>query len=214
MELPLHIFEPRYRLMIRRCLDSDRTFGVAMIVAGREGESDTVPAEAGCSAEITESTPFPDGRINLQTVGRRRFRILSTRSEDDYLVGTVEWLDDQPAGPGAMEQAALVRRSLHRYLKSLAHNANLKNIALDDLDEPDDPYALSMWVAALTVLPDSQKQELLELTSTEERLQLEYDLLQRAEVVQRAFARRTATLPPPAPGDDPSDPFANSLSLN
>ena len=70
-----------------------------------------------------------------------------------------------------------------------------------------------MWVAALTVLPDHQKQELLELTSTEERLQLEYDLLQRAEVVQRAFARRNAELPPSA-GDDPSDPFEQLLSLN
>jgi Lon protease-like protein len=149
----------------------------------------------------------------LQTVGRRRFRILSVREEDDYLIGTIEWLDDQPAGPAAMEQATLVRRSLHRYLKSLARNADLKNIALDDLDEPDDPYALSMWVAALTVLPDHQKQELLELTSTEERLQLEYDLLQRAEIVQRAFARRIAQLPPSA-GDDPSDPFAQFVSLN
>jgi Lon protease-like protein len=214
MQLPLHIFEPRYRLMIRRCLEGDQTFGVALIAGGHEGESGTIPAGAGCSAEIIEATPFPDGRINLQTVGRRRFRILSTREEDDYLIGTVEWLDDQPSGPAAVAQSALVRRSLHRYLESLARNADLKNITLDDLDEPDDPYALSMWVAALTVLPDNQKQELLELTSTEERLELEYGLLQRAEVVQRAFARRVAEMPPPSPDDDPSDPFDQFQSLN
>src|SRR4028119_1240665 len=91
MPLPLHIFEPRYRLMMSRVLDGDRTFGVALIVDGLEGFPSTLPAPIGCTAEIVEDTVLPDGRMNLQSEGRRRFRLLSVRGEDGYLIGTAEW---------------------------------------------------------------------------------------------------------------------------
>ncbi len=46
MPLPLHIFEPRYRLMINRCIDANKVFGVAMLIEGQEGQSGTLPAGA------------------------------------------------------------------------------------------------------------------------------------------------------------------------
>jgi Lon protease-like protein len=58
MPLPLHIFEPRYRLMIGRCLRNESEFGVALLIEGNAGESGTVPTQIGCSARILDVSPF------------------------------------------------------------------------------------------------------------------------------------------------------------
>ena len=224
MQLPLHIFEPRYRLMARRCLENDATFGVALLVEGVEGQGETIPAPVGCTAEIIESTPFPDGRLNLMTVGRRRFKVLSLREEDDYLIGTCQWLDDEstrqpnemPVAPKEeTSRAERVREALRGYLKSLARNANLSPADVAGLDVPSDPYDLSMWIGALITLPNDQKQELLEMTSTPARLEIEHVFLRRGEIVQRAYARKILERPPSADEeDDFSGPFSQFLSLN
>jgi ATP-dependent Lon protease len=214
MALPLHIFEPRYRLMVRRCLEADRTFGVALLVAGEEGQPDTLPALAGCTAEILEATPFPDGRMNLQTIGRRRFRVLEMRREDEYLIGLVEWLDDALSTPRAGEQAVQVLHWLRRYLTALTQEAGLPDVALEELDIPEDPYALSMWIAALLALSNPQKQVLLELTTTEARLEAELAFLQRAEIVHRAFRRHDREQPETPSEDDPLGPFSPFVSPN
>lgn len=211
MQLPLHIFEPRYRLMINRCLEADRTFGVALIVEGEEGKSGTLPAPTGCSCEIMETVPFPDGRMNLLALGRRRFRILEMRDVDDYLIGEIEWLDDEPTDIDANEQARKVQDLLRRYLTSLTHNTALVNMTLEDLQIPDDPYALSMWVAALLALPNEQKQHLLGLTSTTTRLEVEHALLHRTELIQRAFAEHQSDS---ETGEAEEGPFAPFVSLN
>lgn len=216
MQLPLHVFEPRYRLMSARALEGDQTLGVALLIEGREGQPGTVPASIGCSAEIVDSTRFPDGRLNLMTVGRRRFRILQTREHDGYLIGTCEWLDDaqpednSPPAVSVVELARRVRGLLGTYLASLARNANLSPRDLDDLDVPSEPLALSMWVASIITLPNEQKQGLLEMTSARERLQSELEFLRRGEIVQKAFARRGQQ----PPGDDEDGPFSQFISIN
>jgi len=234
MQLPLHIFEPRYRAMIARCLEGDSTFGVALLVEGEEGQPDTIPAVVGCTAQIIESLPFPDGRLNLMTVGKRRFEIVSMRGQDDYLIGTCRWLDDQaPPMPAAdspeeafrlmrnsiRQRAARVRHALKGYLASLARNAHLEPSDLESMDVPHDPYRLSMWVASLLTLPNEQKQELLEMTSTPARLEIENVFLRRGEIVQRAYERRvreSAFLAPPAEGEPEADdgPFSQFISPN
>ena len=200
MQLPLHIFEPRYQLMVRRCLagdyfDCDKAFGVALIVAGREGESETVPAPVGCIADITQSVAMPDGRFNLMCVGRRRFEIISLREEDNYLVGSIEWLDDERGeainAHDDLIEAARTRSALESYLQAIAHNAGSLAPDVMQLEIPSSPEDFSMWVAALLPLAPHEKQPLLETTSTLHRLQREYSLLRRAEVIQRAFTKRT-----------------------
>lgn len=221
MQLPMHIFEPRYRLMVRRVLQGDATFGVALLIEGTEGEPGTVPTSIGCSAEVTEVTPFPDGRMNLLAVGRRRFRILSTREQDGYLVGTCLWLDDADEAEEAElvplnDVARRVRSLLGTYLASLARNASLSPRDLDALEVPQEPEQLSMWAAAIITLPNAQKQALLEMMSTRARLQAEREFLRRGEIVQKAYARRQAQLQDsPDPDEDPDDgPFARFISLN
>jgi Lon protease-like protein len=212
MPLPLHIFEPRYRLMMSRVLDGDRTFGVALIVEGLEGFPGTLPAPVGCTAEIVEDTVLPDGRINLQSEGRRRFRLLSVREEDDYLIGTVEWMEDEPqaASGEAHDVAQDVCRALRRYLAIVAPGSQG---AIEELEMPNDPEELSHWVAMLLAVPNEQKQTLLETTSTLERLQQELALLQRAQIVQQAFTRRSkfaaTELTPEKSADDDSFVWLN-----
>lgn len=213
MPLPLHIFEPRYRLMIGRCLHADSVFGVAQIIEGQEGESGTVPCSVGCAAEIIEVAPFADGRLNLQTLGTRRFEIASMREQDEYLVGTCHWLEDEPAEDGLLRASMRVRGLLSRYFDSLAISTSLPT-ELGELDVPQDPYALSMFIAAIMTLPNDQKQTLLELTSTHARLKIEGFLLERADLVHRAFAQRNARGQTEPPHDTSLGHYANFVSLN
>ena len=213
MPLPLHIFEPRYRLMLGRCLESDRTFGVAQIVEGEEGETETLPALVGTAAEILEVVPFADGRMNLQTLGTRRFQVLSLREEDEYLVGTCEWLEDETPEDGLVRLAFETRRVLSRYFDALALNTQLP-VEIGELDIPHDPFALSMFIGAILTLPNSQKQDLLEMTDTRVRLELETFLLERAAIVQLAYAKRIAQGEKTIAADPDLGPMSDFVSLN
>ncbi len=216
MPLPLHIFEPRYRLLTRRCLDGghfaeERTFGVTLLTDGTEGQNNTVPNEVGCTARITHVSPLPDGRFNLQTVGGRRFQVLSRRIEDEYWVGTIEWLDDDESYEDMDGEAVRVRTALTGYLNSIAEGAGVHTPDLAHLEIPPRPVDFSMWIGALLPLPPHEKQPLLEMTSTIARLEEEYLMLRRAEVIQRAFARREADGPQPPSNAEGADQF---VSLN
>ena len=90
--LPLHIFEDRYRLMIGRCLERGEPFGVVLVREGHEvGPVPGRIADVGTTAIIRRAGRYPDGRLDILTVGERRFRLesLDTRSEP-YLVGRVD----------------------------------------------------------------------------------------------------------------------------
>ncbi len=212
MPLPLHIFEPRYRLMIGRCMKGERTFGVSQLGEGTEGMAGTTALAVGTLAEILEVEPFADGRMNVQTVGTRRFEILSTREMDDYLVATCDYLEDEiedDLGADAMR----ARRVLSRYFDSLAVNTDLPE-AIGQLEIPNEPFALSMFIAAIMSLPGDQKQQLLEMTSTRNRLQLEEFLLARAEIVQRAYSKHAAMGQIQPPIDNSLGQFSNFVSPN
>ena len=120
--LPLHIFEDRYRLMVGRCLERGEPFGVVLVREGHEvGPLSGRIADVGTTAIIRRAGRYPDGRLDILTVGERRFRLesLDTRSEP-YLVGHVTLLDE-PSGPdpAVHEQARRVGRRFLRYLELL-----------------------------------------------------------------------------------------------
>ena len=94
----LHIFEERYRQMIRFCLEERRPFGVALIRQGDEfGYPLAEPYSVGCTAEIIHSSELPDGRFNLVAMGEERFKVFSISHKHPYLVGEVECLPmDKP----------------------------------------------------------------------------------------------------------------------
>jgi Lon protease-like protein len=90
MALPLHIFEPRYKVMIRRCLNEKLEFG--LILAASHGA-----ATVGCTAEIMRTfREYPDGRMDILTQGRALFRLEDLIDEKEYYEGRVAYLADNP----------------------------------------------------------------------------------------------------------------------
>lgn len=185
--LPLHVFEERYRALVRDLdarPDGEREFGVVAIkrgweVAPGQGEA-TAPVlhEIGCTAELQEVTPLPDGRFDIVTVGRRRFQILSVdTSTAPYLTAEVNWLDEDEIRPAEADR--LVPGLLDRFQRYL----HLLRPDIPGEELPDDPGVLSHLVAATMVLDLTDRQSLLAAAGTAERLRAERSLLRRELVL-------------------------------
>jgi Lon protease-like protein len=154
--LPLHIFEPRYKEMVRECLAQNRMFGVVRAV--EQGL-----AEVGCTAEIvTVVKEYEDGRLDLVTEGRRRFEVLQINHERSFLRAEILMIEDEPAKPPQEDTDRAA--ALHSELLALAG-------ARQDLSAAD-PAALSFYLAGSLPLDLDFKQKLLGLRSEPERLTL------------------------------------------
>lgn len=175
-ELPLHIFEERYKLMIGKILDEKTDFGVVFW----DGESGGV-AETGCTAHVETVDRFDDGRMNLRTTGARRFRIVDVIQEQPYIIATIEYLDDE-IDDKTEEKATNLVKDITEVLKEILR---LSSKLVDRDFEiqgtiPQDPVKLSFWVASNFYGSPDDQQELLEMCGTEDRLQEEYLVLDSA----------------------------------
>jgi uncharacterized protein len=205
--LPLHIFEDRYRQLVADLLDGPgpRQFGVIAIKQGRETGIDGVSAlyEIGCTATLRRAELLPDGRYDLVTVGRQRFRLIRLQDGAPYPRGEVELLpDEQPDGqPGGQRggqrggqpvaaAVAAVQRAFRAYLDLLAERGGA-HVSIPDL--PAEPVLLSYLVAAAIVVDLPVKQRLLDEPDAIRRLSSERVLL---ETEMRMLRSLTAT---PAP---------------
>lgn len=106
--LPLHIFEERYKKMIGEVMATGSEFGV-VLVAGQGLMSN------GCTATVEELVKeYPDGRMDILTLGRRRFSIDVVNVEADYLRARVTFFDDEESTPPATlrDRALSVCRTL------------------------------------------------------------------------------------------------------
>jgi Lon protease-like protein len=132
--LPLHIFEPRYRALVKHCLDDGSPFGIVLIRDGREvGGGPTSIATVGTVAEIREAGKFSDGRYELLVVGVRRFRIESVIvGREPYLIGQVEEVEEL-VGDMALARD-LTDRVTQRFVRYLAL---LQPVDGEDADEID-----------------------------------------------------------------------------
>lgn len=103
----LHIFEPRYRLMMRRALESpEMSFGMVLSYKNAQGAS--VVNDFGTMLRITSANVLEDGRMIVETVGTYRFRLIERAMLDGYTVGRIERVDDvSPEQEATLEQAAL-----------------------------------------------------------------------------------------------------------
>jgi Lon protease-like protein len=162
LPLPLHVFEPRYRLMIGRCLEAAAPFGVVLIRAGREVGDPATPYPVGTTAEIVQHERLADGRMTLLCVGRERFRISALHADQPYLAADVEPVAELAVEPAAADLAALLVSRVRAFAGQSA----------SALDLPADPTALSFAVAAGLAIELAERQALLELTSTADRLRL------------------------------------------
>jgi len=170
--LPLHIFEPRYKEMIRECLAQDSLFGI--VRAAEEGVADI-----GCTAEIVSVTKeYPDGRLDIVTEGRKRFEVLRLDQERSFLRAEVALIEDEPSLPAKEQTARAVQ--LHSEILGMAG-------AIQDLSAADQA-ALSFYLAGSLPLDLDFKQKLLTLRGEAERILV---LTQYLETVLPVL-RRTA----------------------
>jgi Lon protease-like protein len=112
--LPLHVFEPRYRVMVRTCLDGAGEFGVVLIERGSEVGGGDVRTDVGTLARIVEASETADGRWAVLAVGVRRIRIVEWLPDDPYPRADVEPWDDPPAPEGFGERVADVVAQVRR----------------------------------------------------------------------------------------------------
>ncbi len=192
MKLSLHIFEERYKLMIDRCLEGDRIFGISLIKLGSEVGDPAVPYSVGTTAQIVHVERLDEGQMDILTNGGQRFEILDMIQERPYLVGRVQLLVDEPSDALKTEHLAdSVRGLFKNYLtylmkvidvplkQQLFFLLDIKGNLADELQFPLDSTALSHLVGSgLQVIPQ-EKQQLLEAVSTESMLQMEQAILER-----------------------------------
>jgi len=171
--LPLHIFEDRYKELVGACLKSkaagsgQQEFGV---VLAKEREMHTV----GCSARIVNLTrKYEDGRMDILTVGKRRFEILLTNEEKSYLRAAVEFFDDDgadtPADSEAEQAINLFREIIRRLRRASEMPIHFTR-----------PYRyLSFRLAASLPFELEFKQQLLTVRNEPERLRLVVRAIER-----------------------------------
>jgi uncharacterized protein len=192
MVLPLHIFEPRYRLMIGRCIQQQQPFGVVLIREGQEVGGGANPHDIGTTAYITHSERQPDGRLNIHTVGYQRFRIHQMEQREPYLVGMVEDFPVEGEQDSRIpELVRILQPVLKRYLSGLTDAAGMEV----DLEEiPDDGLALAYFVAIAVPLPMDEKQKILATPSLADMLTLEHHMLRRELALLAHMVRRDETV--------------------
>jgi Lon protease-like protein len=176
MPLRLHVFEDRYRLMIGRCLEDNRPFGVTLIREGSEVGPPAAPESIGTLARILAVQKLPDGQMNLLAEGTRRFRLLDYAADaEPYLVGMTEMIADVKAEPDSLaahvEEAT---RLFGEYFHALVSHAG---VSMPGYELPDDPEEFSFVLAAVLQTDLPARQRLLEMTDTVERLARECEML-------------------------------------
>ncbi|MDO8562661.1 MAG: LON peptidase substrate-binding domain-containing protein [Candidatus Limnocylindria bacterium] len=186
MFLPLHIFEPRYRLLMRRCSERESPFGVVIIRAGTEAGVPAQPHRVGTAAAIVAVNALPDGRSFVVARGDRRFAIERViDDEEPYLVGEVSWIEETD-GPDAGSAAAAAREAYGEYL--LAVSAATAEDGAEPTAEPAatlSPGELSFRIAADLPIPNADRQRLLESPTAAARITAELHALQRETALLR-----------------------------
>ncbi|XP_075619620.1 LON peptidase N-terminal domain and RING finger protein 3 isoform X2 [Balearica regulorum gibbericeps] len=174
---PLHIFEPCYRLMIRRCMETGtKQFGMCI--------SDPVKgfADYGCILEIRNVEFFADGRSVVDSIGKRRFKVIQHSQRDGYNTADIEYIEDQKVQgqeyaallvlhDSVYDQAYMWFNSLKQALKSriLSHFGPMPAKDPDPQSNPNGP-AWCWWVLAVLPLENRAQLPFLAMKSLKDRL--------------------------------------------
>lgn len=180
MQLPLHIFEPRYKLMISRCLDEKIEFG--MILA----ENNSV-ATMGCTAEILRKTKdYSDGRMDIVTEGRVAFRLTDLLHEQEYYEGIVEYTN---------EELGILDPAKERQLVVAFEQSQVLLFGRPWSDPwPLEPSTLAYRMAVMVPMEVENRQALLQAKTEQERRELVLEWLQAfvPKLADQQSARRRA----------------------
>ena len=204
MLLPLHIFEERYRQLVRDLLAGTelRRFGVIAIRKGRETGIDGVSSlyEVGCTATLRRVDRHDDGRFDIVTLGTQRFRLLRLDQTRPYLQGEVEILAGDPVDAATAGPAVrVIQAAFREYLDALTEWGGA-TVRLEEM--PDEPELLSFIVAAAMIIDLPERQAMLAESDTLRRLAMQRVLLSR----ETAMLRTTTSRPAPDLRNTPYSP--------
>ena len=163
----LHIFEDRYREMIRRCLEFDRPFGIVLIRSGNEIDTHVDPYMVGTAVRIDDVYTYDDGRMDIKIEGTQRFRIRELDESRSYLVGKVEPVLEHEIEESdrATELMTRAREDFEVLVQRLFSNFSVQVVF------PTDPVTLSFTIANMLQMENLEKQKILEITDTLERME-------------------------------------------
>jgi uncharacterized protein len=194
MILPLHIFEDRYRQLVRDLLDEPepRQFGVIAIREGRETDIDGVTSlyDIGCIAELRDAEEHEDGRYSVVTVGTQRFRLRQLDHTAAYFRGEIEPLAEViPDLAAAVLAAQAAKAGFRVYLDALVQQGGA-TVRIEEI--PDEPVLLSYLIAAAMIVDLPDHQQLLAAPDATSRLTAERALLSRETGMLRVTTSRPA----------------------
>jgi Lon protease-like protein len=178
--LPLHIFEPRYRQMLKDVQEERGLFGITYFEPSAEEVERPSVETVGCVAEVRDVQALPDGRSNVVTVGVTRYRLLGyVESADPYLVGDVVFFDDEDEDVSALEPLAEVVHDLFERVAKAAFKLSGNRGQLPEIPKSD-PESLSFLITAAFNLDNDLKYKMLEITRTSTRLEKLREILEQA----------------------------------
>ena len=192
---PLHIFEERYRALVRELLTVeavfDRTFGIIAIREGYEVGDHGMQSvhRVGTLVQLTEVEAYDDGRFDIEVIGRQRLRVIDSDGSGPFLRGEVELINDANEPDGTAEaEATLSTFETYRALLS-----DLRGGPVLAGEMPHDPAYLSYALASTCLLTLPQRQQLLEAETAVERLGRLRRLLHEEMRAMRALPSLPAT---------------------
>ncbi len=190
--LSLHIFEERYKLMVRQCIAERTPFGVCLIRQGTEVGAPAEPFEMGTTAHIRQVQELEEGRLNLNCLGGQRFRIAEITQRVPHLIAEVAHVELTPEPAEATSVLAQAAGDL--FAEYVRLNLAMTMQWSRTIETPMDPNALADYIAGRLGVDPPAKQRLLEQLSASLRLQAEIEILSRAihQLRMRTAAAQTS----------------------
>ena len=166
--VPLHIFEERYKLMINGCIDRSDVFGLVLLHKDAEEETEETIHRVGVTARIVDVERLDEGRMNILCEGEDRFRVVRFTEKTPFWKGAVNLLEEkeQQVTDVLYEQVAELYRSVSNT------SAKLSGSPETELALPESAKDLSYLVSYVLEIDSEEKQKLLEMDSTAERLRM------------------------------------------
>ena len=166
-QIQLHVYEERYREMVRYCVEHDSAFGIVLTREGSDGDETYL---VGTAVRIAAVKTLEDGNIDLRVQGQRRFRVRRLDEESQpFLVGYVEPIIelDLEDTPRAAALTFRLKECVEEYIRTELRHYDFR---IQEVSLPTEPMALSFVVANLLRIQNLDKQRLLEQTDTVERM--------------------------------------------
>jgi len=175
--IQLHVFEDRYREMVRLCLQEDRPFGIVLIRSGPEVGGISDPYLVGTACRIQRVQTYDDGCMDVHVIGERRFRIRQLDDSRPYLMGRVEPVIEHEI-EDSLRAEDLVSRARSEFEMLIRRQIEREQLSVKVVFPPD-PVVLSFTIANLLQMENLEKQRLLETTDTLERMEELLPVLER-----------------------------------